>query len=53
MSTIATSATLIVEIFFIKVSLKKATEQHGLEVTLLFAHGMTNTYFIPVGLPWC
>ena len=51
MSTLATSATLIVEIFFIKYSLKKATEQHGLEVTFKLAHGMTNTYFI--GLPWC
>ena len=51
MSTLATSATLIVEIFFIKFSPKKATEQHGLEVNFMLAHGMTNTYFI--GLPRC
>ena len=51
MSTLATSATLIVEIFFIKFSPKTATEQHGLEVTFMLAHGMTNTYFI--GLPRC
>ena len=51
MSTLATSATLIVELFFIKFSPKKATEQHGLEVTFMLAHGITNTYFI--GLPRC
>ena len=51
MSTLATSATLIAEIFFIKFSPKKTTEQRGLEVTFMLAHGMTNTYFI--GLPRC
>ena len=51
MSTLATSATLIVEIFLIKFSPKKAIEQHGLEVTFMLAHGMANTYFI--GLPRC
>ena len=51
MSTLATSATLIAEIFFIKFSPKKAIEQHGLEVTFMLAHGMTNSYFI--GLPRC